>query len=79
VVSEEEVFYAIRRTDGVPIFNEYGFAIVDGPDDWAQAEDDADYSLVPIEYELVRMRVERIGVRSFPKYLLEDEGEDEEN
>lgn len=44
-----------RHLDGEPVHGEWSFAIVDGPDDWGHAEEDAAWSDVPISYELLRM------------------------
>ncbi len=57
--------YAIRRTDGEPVGDEYTFFTTGGPDDWSPAENEAEDFDEEVEYELVKMLVERVGVRTF--------------
>ena len=63
---DTETMYAIRRTDGEPIHGEWSFVIVDGPNDWTAAEDDAAGNGHPATYELVEMTVKTRRVRTLP-------------
>lgn len=63
---DSETMYAIRRTDGELIHGEWSFAIVDGPNDWSAAEDDAEGNGSPATYELVEMTVKVRRVRTLP-------------
>lgn len=58
-----EAFFAIRRTDGEPIWGELSWMSADHTDDWTVAEE-SDHD-DPVEYELVRMVVEPIARRTF--------------
>lgn len=69
----DEVQYAVRRTDGVPMAGEYTFLGVGDAADWAPAEEDAEWSDDPIEYEMVRLVITRVGVRSFPVFDEEEQ------
>lgn len=60
-----ESFYAICRADGTAIWGEYGWLVTSGPDDWSVIQDDHDGE--PTEYEIVRMHVEPIAKRTFPR------------
>jgi hypothetical protein len=62
-----EAFYAIRRTDGEPIWGDFGWITASGPDDWEAAELDSEYADDATEYELVRMTVEPVAVRAYPR------------
>ncbi len=59
-----ETMYAIRRTDGELIWDEYAFMTVAGPDDWAPVEDD--YADEAVEYEMVRTEVYPVARRMLP-------------
>ena len=65
-MSAPESFYAIRRTDGELIQGDYGWVTADGQNDWTAAEEEAEYGNEGTEYEMVRMTVERIAVRTLP-------------
>lgn len=68
---EPEKFFAIRRTDGESLYDEFGWMSCDGPDDWEVAEQDstdwADDESEPIEYEIVEMTVRSLEKRAFPE------------
>lgn len=60
-----EHFEAIRRTDGEPIYGEFGWVAAT---DWTAAEEDADGdATAPVEYERVRMHVESVEKRKYPR------------
>ena len=59
-----ESFYAVRRTDG-EYMSDYSWQPASHPNDWQYAEDDADCSDEPVEYEIVRMVVEPVAKRTF--------------
>lgn len=61
-----ETMYAIRRTDGELIYDEYAFLGTSGPDDWLDIEEDADHGYPPVEYEMVKMSVEVVSRRTVP-------------
>ena len=61
-MAELETFYAMRRTDGETMGDEWLWLKVDGPDDWAPAGDEVAYSDSSIEFEIVKMTVEQVGV-----------------
>ena len=63
---DTETMYAIRRADGEPIYDEWSFAIVNGPTDWDVALDDAEANGGPATYELVEMTVKTLRVRTLP-------------
>jgi hypothetical protein len=71
ITNGDESFYAIRRVDGHLMGGAYTFEGADGPHDWQEAEADGDDSSEPIEYELVRMRVETIARKWFGGPTLE--------
>lgn len=62
-----ERMYVIRRTDGEPLFGEWSFSLVDGPDDWQAAIEDARDSFSTATYELLEMVVTRIHTRTLPE------------
>ena len=60
-VSEREVFHAVRRADGEPI-GDFGWLMVDGPDDWPDWLDDDEAT----EYEIARHEVEVVARKVLP-------------
>lgn len=60
----EEVIYAIRRADGQDM-GDYRFCTTT-EGDWSAAEDDADESLAPVEYQLLKMVVEVVERKVLP-------------
>lgn len=64
-----ESFYAIRRTDGESIYNDYAWMAVADPEDWQIAKDYAEDTGLddPVEFEMVRMTVEQVATKSFPE------------
>ena len=63
---DTETMYAIRRKDGEPLYGEWSFAIVSGPDDWDAADADAEDSTFAVTYELVEMTVKTVRTRTLP-------------
>lgn len=61
-----ETIYAIRRTDGEPIYDDFSFLIADGPDDWSAAEDIAEADDVAGEFEMVAMDVQVVATKTLP-------------
>jgi hypothetical protein len=62
-----ESFYAIRRTDGEPLFGDYGWIRCESPEDWSSAVDEASCTEKgqAVECEIVLMTVTPIARRSF--------------
>lgn len=60
---KRERVYAIRRTDGEMVDDEYAFVIVGGPGDWPGHIDDTDEGM-PVTFELVEMRVRVLETRT---------------
>ncbi|HVT78357.1 MAG TPA: hypothetical protein VHD87_15075 [Acidimicrobiales bacterium] len=58
---QPETIYAVRRCDREPI-DDYSFWVTTGPQDWGPAGDSDDAEVV--EYELIKLTVERVGVRT---------------
>ena len=67
-----ESFFAIRRTDGEPIYGEFDWIACDGPSDWTAAEE-ADHWGNPVEYEIVRMTVDPVARRIFGTHPEEEQ------
>ena len=63
-MTKPQPLYAIRRADGQDM-GDYSWMVVTGPGDWQVAIDDADCAEDRIDYELVRMDVTVLGMRSF--------------
>lgn len=64
-----EKIYAIRRTDGESLGDDWSFLVVGDASDWQPAEDDAEYSMadpMSVEYELIEMTVRSLGTRRLP-------------
>lgn len=65
---KRERVYAIRRTDGEMVDDEYAFLIRGGPGDWPDDEHmDAmtAYEGAPVEFELVEMKLRVLARRTF--------------
>lgn len=62
-----EHLYAIRRTDGETIGDDWEMVTCAGPDDWTLAADMTDPDEDPVEYEIVRLLVEPVGRRTYPQ------------
>lgn len=44
--------FTVSRSDGEPVGGEYAWMGADGPDDWSQVEDEAEYHDGPVEYQI---------------------------
>lgn len=74
----DEVIYAIRRIDGEPM-GDYSFMVTTGPNDWEYAEIEAEVDAIEpesIEFEIVKMTVERANVCKLPTNPHEQSGDD---
>jgi len=62
-----ERVYAIRRTDGEHVDDEYAFLIRGGPSDWPgdDLEQSVRYEGTPVEFELVEMKVRVLEKRTY--------------
>lgn len=70
-MAEQESFLAIRRVDGLPIFDEYAWMpATEGPDPWDGWRHEDDTEDGPVEYELCRLEVRPVSRR---RYSGEDE------
>lgn len=60
-----ESFYAMRRTDGETMGDEWSWVNVDHADDWSHAVMEVEYGEQEIEFEIVLMTPTVVATRTF--------------